>query len=98
MGVNLGKNKLSGHPVSDYVTGVRIFGKVADYLVINVSSPNTPGLRDLQGKKELEELLDQVSATISIRHSHKDFLSQCLTFIICHRYNTKNQYFKKITT
>ncbi|XP_025115968.1 dihydroorotate dehydrogenase (quinone), mitochondrial-like isoform X1 [Pomacea canaliculata] len=62
MGVNLGKNKLSGHPVSDYVTGVRIFGKVADYLVINVSSPNTPGLRDLQGKKELEELLDQVVA------------------------------------
>lgn len=62
MGVNLGKNKLSGHPVADYVSGVRVFGKVADYLVINVSSPNTPGLRDLQGKKELEELLDQVVA------------------------------------
>jgi len=62
VGVNLGKNKLSRHPVADYVSGVHIFGKVADYLVINVSSPNTPGLRDLQGKKELEELLDQVVA------------------------------------
>ncbi|XP_076449791.1 dihydroorotate dehydrogenase (quinone), mitochondrial-like isoform X2 [Babylonia areolata] len=62
MGVNLGKNKLSGHPVSDYVSGVKVFGKVADYLVINVSSPNTPGLRDMQGRRQLEELLDQVVA------------------------------------
>ena len=60
MGVNLGKNKLSGHPVGDYVSGVKVFGKVADYLVINISSPNTPGLRDMQGRKQLEELLDQV--------------------------------------
>lgn len=62
MGINLGKNKLSGHPVGDYVAGVQVFGKVADYLVINISSPNTPGLRDMQGRKELEQLLDQVVA------------------------------------
>ncbi|KAL8588251.1 hypothetical protein ACOMHN_057969 [Nucella lapillus] len=62
MGVNLGKNKLSGHPVADYVSGVKVFGKVADYLVVNVSSPNTPGLRDMQGRQQLEELLDQVVA------------------------------------
>lgn len=62
MGVNLGKNKLSGHPVADYEAGVRVFGKVADYLVVNVSSPNTPGLRNLQQKEELEDLVDHVNA------------------------------------
>ena len=61
MGVNLGKNKLSGHPVADFVAGVKVFGKVADYLVINVSSPNTPGLRGMQGRQELEALMDQVT-------------------------------------
>ena len=60
LGINLGKNKLSSYPVEDYVKGVKRFGKIADYLVINVSSPNTPGLRAMQGRKELETLLDQV--------------------------------------
>ena len=59
--MNLGKNKLSGHPVADFVAGVKVFGKVADYLVINVSSPNTPGLRGMQGRQELEALMDQVT-------------------------------------
>ncbi|XP_070186457.1 dihydroorotate dehydrogenase (quinone), mitochondrial-like isoform X3 [Littorina saxatilis] len=72
MGVNLGKNKLSGHAVADYVAGVKVFGKVADYLVINVSSPNTPGLRQLQGRQQLEELLDQVVAERNkLRVEHK---------------------------
>ena len=62
--MNLGKNKLSGHPVVDYVTGVKVFGKVADYLVINVSSPNTPGLRNMQGRQELETLMDPVGAPV----------------------------------
>lgn len=57
LGVNLGKNKTSESPLTDYVQGVQLFGPVADYLVINISSPNTPGLRDLQGKKDLEQLL-----------------------------------------
>uniref|UniRef100_A0A673GEX6 Dihydroorotate dehydrogenase (quinone), mitochondrial n=1 Tax=Sinocyclocheilus rhinocerous TaxID=307959 RepID=A0A673GEX6_9TELE len=60
LGINLGKNKLSTDAVSDYVEGVRTLGPLADYLVVNVSSPNTPGLRDLQGKKELRHLLDKV--------------------------------------
>ncbi|XP_077057705.1 dihydroorotate dehydrogenase (quinone), mitochondrial [Siphateles boraxobius] len=60
LGVNLGKNKLSADAVSDYVEGVRTLGPLADYLVVNVSSPNTPGLRDLQGKEELRHLLDKV--------------------------------------
>ncbi|XP_062869101.1 dihydroorotate dehydrogenase (quinone), mitochondrial [Trichomycterus rosablanca] len=60
LGINLGKNKLSTDAVADYLEGVRTLGPFADYLVVNVSSPNTPGLRDLQGKKELRHLLDKV--------------------------------------
>ncbi|ESO81935.1 hypothetical protein LOTGIDRAFT_170476 [Lottia gigantea] len=61
MGVNLGKNKTSPDPVADYIKGVQVFGKMADYLVVNISSPNTPGLRAMQGRKQLEELLQKVS-------------------------------------
>lgn len=57
LGINLGKNKTSNDALRDYVEGVQLFGTISDYLVINVSSPNTPGLRDLQGKKDLENLL-----------------------------------------
>jgi len=60
VGVNLGKNKESVTPLEDYVVGVREFSPLADYLVINVSSPNTPGLRDLQGRQQLEELIARV--------------------------------------
>ncbi|XP_015223413.2 dihydroorotate dehydrogenase (quinone), mitochondrial [Lepisosteus oculatus] len=60
LGINLGKNKLSRDAASDYLEGVRTLGPLADYLVVNVSSPNTPGLRDLQGKAELRHLLDRV--------------------------------------
>lgn len=60
LGINLGKNKLSTDAVADYLEGVRTLGPLADYLVVNVSSPNTPGLRDLQGKKELRYLLERV--------------------------------------
>lgn len=63
IGVNLGKNKLAIDPVHDYVEGIRKFSDVADYFVVNVSSPNTPGLRNLQGKRELEELLQKVNET-----------------------------------
>nr|SVE73644.1 EOG090X08P9 [Daphnia atkinsoni] len=61
IGVNLGKNKLSAMgDVKDYVIGVEKFGAIADYLVINISSPNTPGLRGLQQKAELENLISLV--------------------------------------
>jgi dihydroorotate dehydrogenase len=56
LGVNVGKNKDSSDAAADYVIGVRRFAGVADYLVVNISSPNTPGLRDLQSKANLEEL------------------------------------------
>uniref|UniRef100_A0A667XDS2 Dihydroorotate dehydrogenase (quinone), mitochondrial n=1 Tax=Myripristis murdjan TaxID=586833 RepID=A0A667XDS2_9TELE len=60
LGINLGKNKLSQNAGADYLEGVRVLGPLADYLVVNISSPNTPGLRDLQGKNELHQLLHEV--------------------------------------
>ncbi|XP_065272670.1 LOW QUALITY PROTEIN: dihydroorotate dehydrogenase (quinone), mitochondrial [Emys orbicularis] len=60
LGINLGKNKGSADAAADYVDGVRTLGPLADYLVVNVSSPNTPGLRDLQGAAELRRLLAKV--------------------------------------
>lgn len=62
LGVNLGKNKDSPDAVGDYVAGARALARYADYLVVNVSSPNTPGLRDLQDRGALEELLVAVRA------------------------------------
>ena len=60
LGVNLGKNKTSDDPIEDYVTGVNVFGPMCNYLVINISSPNTPGLRSMQNKDQLYNLLKAV--------------------------------------
>lgn len=60
IGVNLGKNKESQNAIDDYCLGIKKFAEVADYFVINISSPNTPGLRQLQAKNELEKLLKEV--------------------------------------
>ena len=60
LGVNVGANKDSPDFAADYVAGVLRFSEVADYLTINVSSPNTPGLRDLQGDEAWTRLLDAV--------------------------------------
>ncbi len=60
VGVNLGKNKTSTDAAADYAAGVDALAGVADYLVVNVSSPNTPGLRALQGRAALADLLDAV--------------------------------------
>jgi dihydroorotate dehydrogenase len=57
VGVNLGKNRDSSGAISDYSEGIRRAAEVADYLVVNVSSPNTPGLRDLQRRASLQGLL-----------------------------------------
>ncbi len=64
VGVNLGKNKETQDPAADYVAGARALAPLADYLAINVSSPNTPGLRALQGRRELEHLIVQVRAAL----------------------------------
>jgi dihydroorotate dehydrogenase len=57
LGVNLGKNKETEDAAADYEIGARRLGAHADYVVINVSSPNTPGLRALQGKAPLVQLV-----------------------------------------
>ncbi|CAI7904155.1 unnamed protein product, partial [Closterium sp. NIES-53] len=62
LAVNLGKNKTSEDAAGDYVQGVHALGQFADVLVVNVSSPNTPGLRKLQGRTQLQELLQRVQA------------------------------------
>ena len=56
VGANIGKNKDTIDAASDYVTGVRLVAEFADYIVVNISSPNTPGLRDLQKKSNLQHL------------------------------------------
>ncbi len=57
VGANLGKNKATEDAAADYAIGVRRMAPLADYLVVNVSSPNTPGLRALQGKAPLAALI-----------------------------------------
>jgi dihydroorotate dehydrogenase len=60
VGVNIGANKDSADRVADYELGVQRFAPVASYLTVNISSPNTPGLRNMQARKELAELLSRV--------------------------------------
>jgi dihydroorotate dehydrogenase len=60
IGVNIGANKDSPDRIADYVQGVRTMSRVADYLTVNISSPNTPGLRQLQDEGALRALLSAV--------------------------------------
>ena len=61
VGVNIGANKDAEDRMADYAEGVRWFGPRASYLTVNISSPNTPGLRNLQSRDELAHLLDRVN-------------------------------------
>ncbi len=63
VGANLGRNQGSNDPIADFVAGAGALADAADYLVVNVSSPNTPGLRTLQGRDQLSNLLEAVLAT-----------------------------------
>jgi dihydroorotate dehydrogenase len=65
VGANLGKNKDTEDAASDYVKGVETLGPLADYLVINVSSPNTPGLRALQGRAPLAALIGRTREAVA---------------------------------
>ncbi len=60
VGVNLGANKDTEDKAADYVLGIKRFENLASYFTVNVSSPNTPGLRGLQSRAELEDLLGRV--------------------------------------
>ncbi len=57
VGVNIGANKDSQNRIEDYVLGIRKFYGLASYFCVNISSPNTQGLRDLQARRSLAELL-----------------------------------------
>ena len=65
VGVNIGANKDSEDRTADYVTCAAALAPHADYLVCNVSSPNTPGLRNLQGREQLGDLLKRVQDAIA---------------------------------
>jgi dihydroorotate dehydrogenase len=65
IGVNIGKTKLADEAVEDYRASARLVGPLADFLVVNVSSPNTPGLRDLQAVESLRPILAAVRAETS---------------------------------
>lgn len=60
LGINLGANKDSADRIGDYVALLQALGPQAEFVTLNISSPNTPGLRDLQGAAFLEELLARV--------------------------------------
>src|SRR3546814_6430878 len=60
VGVNIGANKDSDDRIADYAEGARAMAGLASYLTVNISSPNTPGLRALQSSEALDELLDGV--------------------------------------
>lgn len=62
VGVNIGANKDSADRIADYAAGIARMADVADYLTVNISSPNTPGLRALQDPAALAELLSAVAA------------------------------------
>ena len=66
VGVNIGKTKLvaEADAIADYTKSARLLGPFADYMVVNVSSPNTPGLRDLQATEKLRPLLAAVFSTL----------------------------------
>jgi dihydroorotate dehydrogenase len=62
-GINIGANKDATDRVADYVTGFKELGPLANYVTVNISSPNTPGLRGLQNKHELSSLLTALDET-----------------------------------
>jgi dihydroorotate dehydrogenase len=74
LGVNIGKTKVvpEDQAIGDYEKSTRLLAPHADYLVVNVSSPNTPGLRDLQAVEKLEPLLAAVRATADDVMANRD--------------------------
>jgi dihydroorotate dehydrogenase len=63
VGINIGKNKLSSSPLDDYNYCLEKLGPLAHYVTINISSPNTPGLRNLQNREQIENLLKSLNKT-----------------------------------
>ncbi|MBN8842142.1 MAG: quinone-dependent dihydroorotate dehydrogenase [Sphingomonadales bacterium] len=74
LGINIGANKDSADRIADYAKGTAAMAPLADYLTVNISSPNTPGLRALQDKGALEALLDGVAAAQPVAAAKPVFL------------------------
>lgn len=74
VGVNLGANKDSVDRAADYAAGIEAFADVASYFTVNVSSPNTPGLRDLQEATALDDLLARVTAARDAQATRRPLL------------------------
>ena len=74
VGVNLGANKDSSDRIADYVAGIETFASIADYFTVNISSPNTPGLRSLQSRAELQSLLARLNEARARQRRHPPML------------------------
>ncbi len=77
VGVNIGANKDAADRMADYVAGIKRFADVASYVTVNISSPNTPGLRDLQQAAALDDLLTRVIDArdeMGVQHGRKPVL------------------------
>ena len=60
IGINLGKNRSSINSIDDYLSGMETLGDLSSYIAINISSPNTQGLRDLQLRGNIENLIKKI--------------------------------------
>jgi dihydroorotate dehydrogenase len=74
VGVNIGANKDAADRAQDYAAGIATFADLASYFTVNVSSPNTPGLRDLQHEAALDDLLARVMAARDAAPSRRPVL------------------------
>ena len=73
VGANIGANKDSADRIGDYVTGLRRLWGRCDYFAVNVSSPNTPGLRDLQARAALQELCGRLKEAREALNGEGDY-------------------------
>lgn len=69
LGANVGKNRDSADAAADYASAAAALAPYADYLAINVSSPNTPGLRSLQDRQALESIIARVTGAVADAHA-----------------------------
>ncbi|GAA5110148.1 quinone-dependent dihydroorotate dehydrogenase [Bartonella jaculi] len=73
VGINIGANKDTVNRIDDYTAGIAHFYDVADYFTVNISSPNTPGLRDLQMRESLRLLINAISQARGIQKEKHGF-------------------------
>lgn len=74
LGINLGKNEETEDAIQDYIDGIKKFKDVADYFVINISCPNSPGITSLQNKKNLTDLLTRINVARELISSKQPLL------------------------